>query len=331
MVIYLGILLFSLSIFAASIIPFIDLLYRLRFTYRKHISPSTILEKSAFIKMQKDQTSKFGTPIGGGVLIIGIICIIFPLIYPTLSRLGLYIHSSFPLKEELNIIFFTFISFGLLGLYSDLVSGWKYRIHFKFGLSLFCGYLLYFNLGISSINLPFFGNLVLGGFYPILAGLVIFIFVRAYNITDGLDGLAAGNLAICLFALWVISVSSLDTPITIFISLWLSGLISFLYFNIYPARIWLGNSGALSFGATLAILGLLLGKITPLFVIGGVYVLEFLSWLIQYLSVYFFGRKILSISPLHYWLVSKGWPEPKVVMRSWLLGILLAFFGLWLS
>jgi len=331
MVIYLGVLLFSLCIFMAAIIPFIDFLYRLKFTYQKPLAPSTNLEAQAFKKLQKTQFFKFGTPIGGGLLIIFFVSILFPIIFPVLTRLGFFINSSYPLKEELNVIFFTFISFGLLGLYSDLVKNWKYRLIFKLLLSFFCGLLLYTNLGINSIFLPFIGSLKFGVFYPFLAGFIIFLFARAYNITDGLDGLAIGNLIICLFAFWVISVSSFDTPISIFISLWLSGLITFLYFNIFPARIWLGNSGALSFGATFALLGLILGKIAPLLIIGGVFLLEFSSWAIQIISVNLFHHKIFSITPLHYWLNSIGWPEPKIVMRSWLFGIILAFIGLWLS
>lgn len=331
MVIYLGILLFALTIFVAATIPFIDLLYRLKFTYRKPISPSTVLEKATFRQLQKTQTFKYGTPIGGGILIITLVSLLFPIVYPTLSHLGLYIHSSFPIKEELNIIFFTFISFGLLGAYNDFVKNWPARSYYKFALSLFCGFLLYFNLGISSFYIPYIGVIHLGFWYPLFAGSLIYIFSRAYNISDGLDGLAAGNLMISLFALWVLSVSALDTPISIFIALWLSGIITFLYFNIYPARIWLGNVGALSFGATLAVLGLLLGNIASLLIIGGVFLLEFFSWVIQVFHVSVFKKKIFSISPLHYWLVSHGWPEPKVVMRSWLLGILLAFVGLWLS
>lgn len=331
MVIYLGILLFSLCIFIAAIVPFIDFLYRLHFTYQKPLSPSTSLESQAFKKLQKSQFFKLGTPIGGGLLIIFLVSILFPLVFPAISKLGFYIHTSHPLKEELNVIFFTFISFGLLGLYSDLVSNWKYRLVFKLLLSLFCGVLLYTNLGIDSVFLPFLGSLKFGIFYPLFAGFIIFLFSRAYNITDGLDGLAVGNLIIALFALWAISVASLDTPISIFISLWISGLITFLYFNIFPARIWLGNSGAVSFGASFALLGLILGKIAPLLIIGGIFLAEFLSWAIQIFGVNILKRKIFPITPIHYWLNSLGWPEPKIVMRSWLTGIILAFIGLWLS
>jgi phospho-N-acetylmuramoyl-pentapeptide-transferase len=191
--------------------------------------------------------------------------------------------------------------------------------------------LLYQNLGLSNIFLFPFGTIHLGIWYiPVSAGL-LFMFSRAVNITDGLDGLAAGSLLVAFLALWVISFTMLDTPISVFIALWVGALIAFLYFNIYPARIWLGNAGALSFGATFALLGILLGKLGPTLVIGGVFISEFLSWAVQYFSVHVLHRKIFSISPLHYLLESKGWPEPKISMRIWLISIILCFIGLWLS
>jgi len=117
----------------------------------------------------------------------------------------------------------------------------------------------------------------------------------------------------------------------VFITLWLGGLIAFLYFNIYPARIFLGDVGALSFGATLAVVGLILGKAPALGIIGGVFVVEVASSLLQLLWKRFFHKKLMSAAPLHLWLQNNGWPEPKIVMRFWVLSIVLAIFGLWLA
>ncbi len=114
-------------------------------------------------------------------------------------------------------------------------------------------------------------------------------------------------------------------------SLWLGGLLAFLYFNVYPARVFLGDVGALSFGATLAVAGLLLGKIMALMVIGGLFVVEVGSSLIQILSKKIFRKKAFTCAPFHLWLQHKGWEEPKIVFRAWLAGIMLALFGLWLA
>jgi phospho-N-acetylmuramoyl-pentapeptide-transferase len=106
---------------------------------------------------------------------------------------------------------------------------------------------------------------------------------------------------------------------------------AFLYFNIYKARIWLGDVGALSLGAALAVVGLLTGKIIALAFIGGVFVIEIGSSLIQIISKKLFNRKVFPVSPFHLLLRRKGWDEPKIVMRAWLLGFLFAILGLYIA
>jgi len=106
---------------------------------------------------------------------------------------------------------------------------------------------------------------------------------------------------------------------------------AFLYFNIYKARIWLGDVGALSLGAVLAVVGLLTGKPLALAVIGGVFILEIGSSLIQLVGKKFLHRKLLPIAPLHLYFQKKGWEEPKIVMRAWLLGFFFAVVGLYLA
>ena len=136
---------------------------------------------------------------------------------------------------------------------------------------------------------------------------------------------------IALFAFWFLSNSSLDTPTSLFLSLWLGSLIAFLYFNIYPARIIMGDVGALSFGATFAVIAILLGKIVPLVIIGSPFIVEGMSSAIQIFSKKYLGKKIFPAAPLHLTLQKIGWEEPKIVTRAWLAGIILAIFGLWLG
>ena len=341
MALYLGLLLFSFIVTSLAIVPFIDLLYRLHFTHRAETSGLTTEASSASQTLHNLHRWKTGTPVGGGVLLIFLISLLYLFLFPLLSRSGIYISTNFPLKEELNILFFTFISFGLIGLYDDLLKIFPKKSlpaisrttkhMLKAGVAFFCGLLLYQNLHISVLNLPLVGIWHLGWWYVPASAFVIYFFASAFDFTDGLDGLAAGLLLVCLFAFWVISVSALDTPLSVFIALWLGSLLAFLYFNVFPARIWLGNAGAVSFGATLAVISLLLGKSASLFVIGGLFVIDFASSILQIGFYRLFSRRLFTIAPLHHWLQVRGWPEAKIVQRAWLVGIIFSILGLWLS
>jgi phospho-N-acetylmuramoyl-pentapeptide-transferase len=190
---------------------------------------------------------------------------------------------------------------------------------------------MFAELEISIVNIPYFGVYNLSWFFIPFSTFVIVAFSNAVNITDGLDGLSSGVLLVALFAFWAISVSILDTPLLIFIAVWTGGLIAFLYFNVHPARLFLGDTGALSFGATFAVIGLLLGKVFALTIIGGLFVMEITSSFLQLLSRKYRGKKIFPAAPLHLWLQYRGWEEPKIVMRAWLLSILFAVFGLMIA
>ncbi len=339
---YLGLLIFSFLLTSILVVPFINLLYKLKFFRR--IQKTTDAEGKQTKIFDKFNNMKAGTPVGGGLLVIGVTFLLYLMLYPLLSFMGVRITTAFSqVREELNILFFTFISFGILGLYDDILKffGFKktgffgLRLRHKFAiqwvLAFIIASLMYFNLKISFINVPFLGVFDIGVFFVPLAAFIIVSFVNAFNITDGLDGLSGGLLMIALFAFWLLSHTTLDTPLSIFLAIWIGSLIAFLYFNIYPARIIMGDVGALSFGATLAVVGLLIGRTFALVVIGGLFIVEAASSLIQMLSKKFRKKRIFTVAPLHLWLRNIGWEEPKIVMRAWLAGIILALFGLWLA
>jgi len=340
MEIYLGILLFSFIFSAVAIVPFIDLLYRLKFTHLKDDPPVKDNEKKeSDVQALPQHLFKIGTPIGGGILIIFIVSLLFFLLYPIFVKSGPVVTFLYPLKEEINVLFFSFISFGILGLYEDIIKtfGYKWKVNIPGKktvialLSTFIALLLYYNLDIAFIHLPFVGTLDIGWLYIPLVSSIIYFFTRSFDITDGMDGLASGMLLICLMAFWGISVTLLDFPLSVFIALWIGSLLAFMYFNVYPARIWLGNAGSLSFGATFAVVGLLLGKTDALFVIGSPFLLEGLMQLVQKTWQTLFHKKIFSVTPLHYLLLSHGWLEPKIVFRSWLTAFIVSFLGLWFA
>ena len=339
----LGLVIFSFLINSVLIVPFIDLLYKLKLT-----RPKEALGKGKVSLFDRLHDIKAGTPVGGGILVIGTVVTLFVLLLPLAAKMGVFIQSSFKMSTEIFIILFTFVSFGALGLSDDLIKIFgkpqKGVVGFAFGLrrgtkfilqcvlALIISYVIYKYLGIRILHIPLVSQTInLGIWYVPFAAFVLVSFANAVNITDGLDGLVSGLLMICLMAFGVIAGSNLDTPLSLFIALWLGALIAFLYFNVYPARVFLGDAGALSFGATLAVIGLLTGSIVGLVVIGGIFVVEAASSAIQIAGWRIFKKPIFPLAPLHHSFLAVGWEEPKIVMRAWLVGIMLAIFGLWLA
>lgn len=339
----LGLIIFSFMITSLLVVPFINLLYKLRITKREEGKGAK--KQSLFDKFHD---IKAGTPTGGGILLILITTVLFAILFPVMARMGIYIQSAYPLGNELFVVFFTFISFGLLGLLDDLIKifgkgkvgrfgmwigmGRLPKFGLQFALAFFVAWWMYAKLGIHILHLPLIEGVInLGVWYIPFAAFVIIFFTNAFNFTDGLDGLASGLLMIYLFAYIILVLGVLDIPLFIFIAFWLGSIISFLYFNVYPARVFLGDAGALSFGAMIAVLGLLMGNVVALFVVGGIFVIEVVSSAIQILGWKVLNRGIFPIAPIHHAFLAKGWEEPKIVMRAWLAGIILAIFGLWLA
>ena len=287
---------------------------------------------------------KSGTPVGGGILIVALTSILTLFFLGGFYFFKLDVHSNYPsVLYEVAILMFTYISFALLGIYDDLNKifhwerqlffGLKLRVKllFEIFLALIIATGLYYGLKISIIHIPFFGVFDISFFYIFFATFVIVAFANAVNIADGLDGLASGVLMIALISFWAVARTIIDVPISIFLGVWIGGLIAFLYFNIYPARIFLGDTGALSFGATFAVIGLILGKTLTLPIIGGIFFIEITSSLIQLLSKKYNKKKFFKVAPFHLLLQYMGWEEPKIVMRFWIASIVFALFGLMIA
>ncbi len=342
MSIYFFSTLISFIVHFIFIIPFINFLYRVKF--QRAVQQT----KDAFNKptpiFDKYHRHKSGTPVGGGILIVSLTILLFAFFLLLFMLFNKPIDTNFPsVIAEVKILIFTFVSFALLGIYDDLnkIFLWKstqffglrlrHKLIIEIILALIIGFWLYYDLKIDIVYIPFLGVFKLSAFYMVFAAFVIVAFANAVNITDGLDGLASGLLMISLASFWVVARTIIDVPTSIFIAIWLGGLIAFMYFNIYPARIFLGDTGALSFGATFAVVGLILGKAFALPIMGGIFVIEILSSLVQLLSKRFLKRKILPVAPIHLFFQMRGWEEPKIVMRFWIFGIMCAFIGLMLA
>lgn len=332
MVELLGLVLIAFIITSFLIVPFIDLLFFLKRKYGNRVAN----KKNESETPIHDQLMKGDedTPSGGGILLI-IVLFTLTLIYsyfdPTVD------------SNTLKILLFTLISFGSLGLIDDLKwlvvkrsgkvigLGRKTLFLVQSAFALIIAYLLYFVMGINNVYITGVDNFVIGAWYIPVAAFSIVAFSNAYNISDGLDGLSTGLLTICLFAFLVLAHAVFNPSLSVFVGVWIGVLIAYLYFNVYPARIYLGDAGSLAFGATLAVVGLLTGKIIGLAIIGGVYIIIILSSLIQIFGKKILKRKIFPLAPIHMYFKYIGWEEPKIVARFWLAGAIFAIFGLWLS
>ncbi len=332
----LGLIIIAFTITSFLLIPFIDFLFYCRNKFKGNFlstkkdvaqSDTPITNK---LLLYKDEH----TPVGGGLLIIPVIIVL---------TLVIILFTDYRFTTEIYVLFATLLLFGLVGLTDDIrkifavfhgkysgVRG-RYLLIFQLVAATIIASLLYFGVGINNIYVPLVGNVILDIWYIPFAVFIIIAFSNAFNISDGLDGLSTGLLTICLFAFLVLAHSVFDESLSVFVGIWIGALIAYLYFNVFPARIYLGDAGAFGFGAALAVVGLLSGKIIGLAVIGGVYIIIVASSLLQLLSKKILGRKLFPIAPVHLYFKYIGWEEPKIVMRFWLAGAIFAIFGLWLA
>jgi phospho-N-acetylmuramoyl-pentapeptide-transferase len=315
------------------VVPFINLLYKLKF--RRRVQET--LDQPIFNKLHNH---KAGTPVGGGLLVILVTVFLSFFIMPLIAL---------PLDGQYFALIAAMLGFGALGLYDDFRkffnkenSGvWGLRMRQKFiiqwVIALAIGAILYYTMGYDNLYITGLGNFNLGVAYIFFAAFVIVSFSNAVNIADGLDGLAGGLTVICLFGFLVLVSLVIGGNILInptlqtFLGIWIGSMFAFLYFNVFPARIWMGDVGALAFGAAIGVVALLTAKVFAMVIVGGVFVIEIGTSALQILSKKYRKKKLFPIAPLHLYLQKIGWEEPKIVMRFWLIGAIFAIFGVWLA
>lgn len=329
----LGLVLVSFVVTSFFMVPFVNFLFALRRKYKKSIPKGYDPSKTP-IHNQLLAGKDVDTPVGGGILLLFMVMGL-SVIYANFSGLVQ--------PTDLYILLFSLMSFGFVGLLDDTKKiftafNGKYagiRARYIFLMQVIFAFIiagmLYFLMGLSNIYISGLGNFPVGIWYIPMAAFMIVAFSNAYNISDGLDGLSAGLLVICLFAFLVLASATLNLTLASFIGIWIGALFAYLYFNVFPARIYLGDAGALAFGATLAVVGLLTGKILALGIISGVFVVIVGSSAIQMFSKRFLKRKVFPVAPIHMYFKYIGWQEPKIVFRFWLAGAIFAIFGLWLA
>jgi phospho-N-acetylmuramoyl-pentapeptide-transferase len=181
---------------------------------------------------------------------------------------------------------------------------------------------------ITNLVVPFLGAVSIHPIaYILIAAFAIVASSNAVNITDGLDGLAGGTLIFAFTGYMVIAFTFGQPNLAVLCALIIGALLAFLWFNVHPAQIFMGDSGSLALGATLAVIALITGQVLLLPLIGLVFVLETGSVILQVASVKVRGKRLFRMSPLHHHFELLGWDEEKITLRFWIVGALAALVG----
>ncbi len=234
------------------------------------------------------------------------------------------------------------IGAGLIGLADDLVNlrgvgagvaGLSSKLKFAliFGVSAIGAWFFYYKLGYDSFYLTFIGEVSVGWLLIPMFILVVVATANAVNITDGLDGLAGGLLVSAYTASGVIAFLQNNLGIAAFCMTVVGALIAYVWFNIYPARFFMGDVGSFALGTGLGVIAMLSDTLVLLPVIGIVFVLEAGSSALQITSKKLRGKKIFKSAPIHHHFEAVGWPEAKVTMRFWVVGQVAAVVGVLLA
>ena len=332
-------------------------------TFRAIVSTLTALFISLYFgpklirylqKMQIGQTvrddgpeshlSKSGTPTMGGILIL-LSIVVSVLLWADLKNIYVW------------VVLFVVVSFGVIGFVDDyrkvirkdakgLIARWKYFWQTIVGLTT-AVFLFYVAQGPNetALLIPFVKEVLpqLGIFYVVMTYFVIVGTSNAVNLTDGLDGLAivptimvAGAFALFAYVTGNVNFASylhiphiaLTSELVVVCTAIVGAGLGFLWFNTYPAQVFMGDVGSLALGAALGVIAVLVRQELVLFIMGGVFVMETLSVILQVGSYKLRGQRIFRMAPIHHHYELKGWPEPRVIVRFWIISLVLVLIGL---
>jgi len=311
-------------IFGLILIPFLK-----RIKVRQKVS--TYLEKT--------HKSKEGTPTMGGLIFI----------IPTIiTIIILLLMNKIEFTENLFIILFVFISYALLGFLDDFLIIKRHNNEGLTEIQKLCGQLIialiFFYIFMRSGGKPILDihtlgiQIDMGWFYGIFLLFLLVASSNAVNITDGLDGLAGGLSVMAFLAFGLIAWNSDwvvgNQDIAIFCFVLIGSLLGFLVYNTHPAKVFMGDTGSLSLGATLASIAVITNHEITLIVVAGVFIVETLVCIIQMIGLMCFRRKIFLMAPLHHHFEKMGYDERDIVKGFWVIGLILSMlavgFGVWI-
>ena len=270
---------------------------------------------------------KAGTPTMGGILVVGVVLFL---------AMALRIEDAGTLTPML-----TLMGVGILGAFDDYVNvrtglgmRGRWKLVWQTVVAVLAGFYIWNHFDLTGINVPFIGQVEVAQL--LLIGFIAFVIVgtsNAVNLTDGLDGLAGGILIFSFVAYLLISLVPVEgvkiaqPNLAIFCALVIGALMGFLWFNVHPAQIFMGDSGALSLGATLAVVATVNGQLPLLAIVGIVFFAVIMSVVLQVLSFRLWGRRIFRIAPLHHHFELIGWAEEKITLRFWIVAALAGLLG----
>ncbi len=303
--------------------------------------------------VSKLHSNKSGTPTMGGVIVwLSVLILVFAShwLLPWIAKVtdtNFIARLDFLSRKQVWLPLFALIASGILGLFDDVMSvrGWgknkgggmRFAMRFWWLVIIASAgsWWIYSKLGWDHFHVPALGDFSIGWWYiPVFIFVILFSAISS-NETDGLDGLNAGILLMAFSSFAVIAFFENKVDLAAFCGAIGGALLAFLWFNIYPARFFMGDTGAMALGTTLGVVAMLTNSTLVLFIIVFIYVLESSSVAIQLTSKKMFKRKVFLAAPLHHHFEAKGWPETKVTMRAWvftmvtaLLGVIIAIFGM---
>jgi len=301
--------------------PFLQVLRRLGFGKR-------IREEGPHTHFVKE-----GTPTMGGLLIIIVVggcSLLLEFLSGLSGRRFLDASTAAPLA--------TLVLVGVLGTADDYLNARtgdgirvRQKLLWQAAVAGYAAYQIQQTYEITHLAVPFIGAMPIPPIvYVAFAAFAIVATSNGVNITDGLDGLAGGTLIFSFVGFMIIAALNTNptqTNLAVFCALIIGALLGFLWFNVHPAQVFMGDSGSLSLGATLAVTALITGQILLLPLIGIVFVLEVVSDILQIASYKLTKRRIFRLAPIHHHFELGGWDEEKITMRFWIIGVLAAMLG----
>jgi len=290
--------------------------------------------------MSQLHAHKAGTPTMGGLL-VWVTTLVLAIFFYALAQWSgweIFMRLNFLTRSQTLLPLGALVASALVGLFDDILNirgvgpkggglQMRYKLLIYTAIALAGAFWFYFKLDWDLIRIPFVGDFQIGLWYIPIFVFIIVATAFSVNETDGLDGLAGGLLASAFSAFGIIAFTQGRYDLATFCGVIAGALLAFLWFNINPARFFMGDTGSMSLGVTLGIVAMLTNSALILPIIGFLFVLEALSVIIQLISKRILKRKVFLSTPLHHHLEALGWPECKIVMRFWLIATVMAVIG----